>query len=397
MWKKTDKDILLLSQVAKEITGCNFEYIERPAINCIDQRMESLQFEELVAYIDFALKNKGEFARLVSSLTIHTTYWFREPKHFSILKKWIIERLEQTPNLVLKVWSAACSTGEEVYSLACLFESIREKYPGFYYSILGTDIDSLSVNHARSAVYTEFDKDKFGEYSRFIKFIDENNSKFTLIPEILNRCYFDVMSLFELKIPPKTIDVVFIRNVLIYFNAIEIKKIINQVKDILTDDGLLVTGMSESILSSDFVKLENTVYQRSDSKSSNSSKIYYFGSDKVFTKKYFALIDDELEIINTDDDYDIKMKVAEFKHHTHVYFDLSDKNFKKYLDLLGSLKNSECCRLHLVYNSESPENHISKAFKYKLNFAGFINKAFVSKKSLSFYLVSRGFKAHQSH
>lgn len=193
MWKKTDQDILLLSQIAKEITGCNFDYIERPAINCINQRMESLNFDDLVRYIDFALKNKGEFARLISSLTIHTTYWFREPKHFTIVKKWIVDQLEQEKNLDLKVWSAACSTGEEVYSLACLPETIRQQFQNFDYSVLGTDIDPLSVNHARLAIYTEYDKEKFGDYSRFIEFSNSKSNEFTMVSSILNRCYFDVM------------------------------------------------------------------------------------------------------------------------------------------------------------------------------------------------------------
>lgn len=383
MWKKTDKDILLLSQIAKEITGCNFEHVERPAINCINSRMELLQLNDLVQYIDFALKNQDEFAHLVSSLTIHTTYWFREPKHFSILKKWIIEKIERNPSFKIRIWSAACSTGEEVYSLACVLESIRQQHERFDYSILGTDIDSISVYHARSAIYTDYDQDNFGDYGEFVEFKGDK-SEFTLKSSILERCYFDVMSLQQPKIPPNTIDVVFIRNVLIYFTPPQTKRIISSISETLVEGGLLVTGMSESISNPKLLKMENTIYQKTSSSNLGSLKIFYFGKDKSFTKKYFSTSDHEfLEVVTTSHDEFLKNKLRELNPHCHVFFDLSDENFQKYLDILGTIKDNHC-QVFLVYNTESVENHLSKAFKYQINFAGFINKAFVAKKSLSY-------------
>ena len=384
MWKKTDKDISLLSQIALEITGCNFEHVERPAVNCITARMEYLHFDNLVRYIDFALKNTDEFAHLVSSLTIHTTYWFREPKHFSILKKWIYQELEKSKKLNLKIWSAACSTGEEVYSIACLLESIRVQEGGFEYSILGTDIDSISIDHARHAVYKDYDPDVMGEYSQFVKFLDEKHQEFTLVPSILSRCYFDVMSLFQLSVPEKTIDVIFIRNVLIYFNVQQIKKIMGALHRCLSESGLLVTGMSESVNSSQFLKIENTIYQKTDTNEKKSSKIYYFGTDKTFAKKYFSSIDgNSIEILGSNLDDSLKQLVRNFDDKTLAYFDLSDDNFKQYLDILGSMKDTLNPKIYLVYNTESRINHLSKAFKYKIKFAGFINKAFISQKSTS--------------
>jgi chemotaxis protein methyltransferase CheR len=179
--------------------------------------------------------------------TIHTTYWFRENPHFQIIEEDIIKRLNSVQGtLNLRLWSSACSTGQEVYSLILILEKLLQKFPRFNYEIYGSDIDSLSVAKARAAKYSLNELKTIPlEYHRFLEI---GKDSFTLKDNLKRKVKFFTSSLTDdaSDVIKEKIDYIFCRNVLIYFEPKSAMKVIRGFEKFLAQDGLLVLGHSEN-------------------------------------------------------------------------------------------------------------------------------------------------------
>jgi chemotaxis protein methyltransferase CheR len=220
----------------------------------IKKRMLDLNISNPAEYLDYINIHKvEETENLISLLTTHHTFFFREFIHFEFLKNnidKIIENVQARNEKRIKIWSAACSKGQEVYSLAIFLQDIlKDKNIGF--EILGTDIDPQSVKHAKNGVYlkTEINEiplhyiaNNFSkgtkEIAHFVK-VKENTRAF---------CEFKTANLLDYSsVVNDKFDIIFCRNVFIYFREDQISKIVNSFKNNLYTDGLLVTGISESM------------------------------------------------------------------------------------------------------------------------------------------------------
>jgi chemotaxis protein methyltransferase CheR len=210
-------------------------------------------------YLQYFRQNPDkESPALISLLTTHHTFFFREFVHFEFLSqtglKAVTDAIRAEGRKTLRVWSAACSWGHEVYSLSMHLQShLKEVAPDFTYEILGTDVDSESVAISRNGVY-KWDEVKgipanylsshwtrgTGEISAFVK---AKNS-------IKTPCKFDVKNLTELhrEASPPKFDIVFCRNVLIYFNQEQIHQIAKELLRRLEPHGYLFLGISESLM-----------------------------------------------------------------------------------------------------------------------------------------------------
>ncbi|MCB0422643.1 MAG: hypothetical protein KDD61_16695, partial [Bdellovibrionales bacterium] len=124
----------------------------------IQKRIRSLYLNSIVEYNEYYQKNKDlEFEELISVLTTHHTFFFREFIHFEFLKKNLpryVNEIKKQGRKTLKVWSAASSYGQEIYSLAIFLKiHLRKIAPSFDFQILGTDIDSKSIAFAKKGIY----------------------------------------------------------------------------------------------------------------------------------------------------------------------------------------------------------------------------------------------------
>lgn len=203
------------------------------------------------------LKNNydDEVSKLVSILTTHHTFFFREFSHFDfILQKLpnIIASLKERGERELRVLCAACSRGQEVYSLAMFLNYHLEKYPGITFKVVGTDIDPESVEFAKNGVYPLKEVKPIpsiylkGNWQRG----KGNIAHFAKVKQSLkNNCEFGVMNLLHSssQLKGQKFDLVFCRNVFIYFNTTDVHKIVNDLKEKIYDTGYFFTGLSESL------------------------------------------------------------------------------------------------------------------------------------------------------
>jgi chemotaxis protein methyltransferase CheR len=206
------------------------------------------------------VKTYGDYFRLLTSgdsslemqtavdlLTTNETYFFREPKHFQFLKKDITGgTLRGIPSL--RVWSAAASTGEEAYSVAMLLEDLL---PGRQWEIVGSDISARVLERARAGHYSMERINHFPpEYLQRFCLKGRDTQEGTLLVQraLRNRLQFLQVNLNEPLPHLGSFEVIFLRNVLIYFNMETKRKVVARVLNLLKPGGYLLIGHSESLI-----------------------------------------------------------------------------------------------------------------------------------------------------
>jgi len=237
------------------------------------RRLRTLGMATFTQYADFVLDSpdgRGEHLHLVNAITTNKTDFFRELHHFEYLVREIIPHLLRTEGAgkrrPLMLWSAACSSGEEPYSLAMVLGEVAESIPSFNFRILATDISEEVLEKARRAVFSERDVEPIPLHLRRKYLLRSKRKEKQLVkvsPEATRFVRFRKLNLMHEFGFRETMDVVFCRNVLIYFERSAQENLVNRICERLASGGFLMLGHSESINGMD-VPLEQvatTIYK----------------------------------------------------------------------------------------------------------------------------------------
>jgi chemotaxis protein methyltransferase CheR len=203
----------------------------------------------------FALANGGEREQFINAITTNKTDFFREPAHFDFLTSTALPALARAGagsfGGCLKVWSAGCSSGQEPYTLAMVLSEYALARPGFDYAILATDISTKVLEQARSGIYPEPQiapvppelRRKYLWRSR-----NRADALVRIVPELRRRITFHQLNFMDGDYRIRDIfDVVFFRNVLIYFDRPTQEAAIDKICRNLAPGGYLFVGHSESL------------------------------------------------------------------------------------------------------------------------------------------------------
>jgi len=219
------------------------------------KRIQALKLNSLYDYVNFIKNpaNRGELKNLFDAITINETYFFRAEQQFESLEKIIIPELIKnkagTPNPTIRIWSAACSTGEEPYTIAMIvLEKIKLLYPNVQFQILGSDISNQVLEVARNGVYKEYSVRNMPElYLK--KYFISKDGLFYLKDDVKRLVRFSNINLFDATQVRmvSNCDVIFCANVLIYFDIPAKQKVISYLYDALNVGGYLFVGYSESL------------------------------------------------------------------------------------------------------------------------------------------------------
>ena len=236
------------------------------------RRAKQLGLKSLHAYLDYFAQHRAtEVPELISLITTHYTDFFRETPHFDWLMEEAFPQLVARDAPVLRIWSAAASTGEEAYSLAIAYlEFLREKGRSLprapRLELIGTDIDPHSVAHAAKGIYER--RRLNGVPSALVeRYFDTGTGALAQMVRIKDSvhqlCKFGVWNLLGERAPVGGADLIFLRNVLIYFQKPLIARIVNSVAQVLNNPGYLVVGHSESLsgLEGPLKTVGNSIYQ----------------------------------------------------------------------------------------------------------------------------------------
>ena len=190
--------------------------------------------------------------RVVDALTTNETSWFRDTFPFNAFGKTLLPDVaSRAPGRQVTVWSAACSSGQEAYSLAMLILEWLPHNPGFSARIVGTDISQSMVERARAGRYSQLEVNRGLPARYLVEHFDQVGREWVLRDHVRALTRFDRGNLAR---PPNGLpmcDIVFLRNVLIYFDLATKHAVLNNVRRALRAGGYLVLGGAESALALD--------------------------------------------------------------------------------------------------------------------------------------------------
>lgn len=268
----------LIRELIKDYCGIFFDDTSRFLLEKrLSRRLKALNLNEFRDYYRFLLydkKREEELTAVIDILTVNETYFFREWNQLRAFSEEILPEIRGTniENKRIRVWSAGCSTGEEPYTLAMLVLEYGQMQ-GWDIGILGSDINQRVLANARRGLYR---RNSFRATEQYFidKYFKEEDGVFAIkdeVRQLVSFSYLNMLDSFKIKIVEK-MDVIFCRNVLIYFDRQSRKKLIDNLYDRLVEGGYLLLGHAESLMniSTSFTlrHLKNDiVYQRPQSMS----------------------------------------------------------------------------------------------------------------------------------
>ena len=188
--------------------------------------------------------------QVVEAMTTNETSFFRDVHPFHALRDKILPELveRRARERTLRIWSAACSSGQEPYTLVML---LREHFPAlaaWRIEILGTDLSSEVLDRAREGRYAQLEVNRGLPAAMLVKYFEHQGASWVVKPDLKRNVEFRVMNLVAPWPTMRAFDLVFLRNVLIYFDRPTKQQILERVKGVLRPDGYLFLGAAETTL-----------------------------------------------------------------------------------------------------------------------------------------------------
>ncbi|MCI8599399.1 MAG: protein-glutamate O-methyltransferase CheR [Lachnospiraceae bacterium] len=248
----TDNDFHRLVNFVKSNYGIDLSKKKQLIMGRLSNTILSMGFESFKDYVDYLLKSKKpeDMELMLNKLTTNYTYFMREEAHFKFFTETILPYLESTKkNKVLSIWSAGCSSGEEPYTISMLLKEFFGSKAGAWDTrVLATDISQNALTAAQNAVYDESSLREVPPAWKNKYFVKTSQpGVYGVAPIIKNNVIFRTFNLmnpiqFRLKF-----DVIFCRNVMIYFDQATKEALVNRFYQATNPGGYLLIGHSESL------------------------------------------------------------------------------------------------------------------------------------------------------
>jgi len=282
----------MLNDISRVITEHMGLYFPRAKWKSLEQALCTAAGElghkdvsECIAWFMSSRPSKERIEALAGYLTIGETYFLREKRCFEILEQQIIPELlrsKQGHEHRLRIWSAGCSTGEEPYTIAIMLHRIRDLLKGYDLSILATDINPHALCKAREGIYSEWSFRTAPPWFKEHYFRQTGGKQYELIPEIRKMVTFSYCNLAEDLYPSlfsgtNALDLIFCRNVLMYFTPELAKKVVERFNLCLLERGWLIVSPCEvsNIFLSAFASVpfpDATLYRKQESRETEERK-----------------------------------------------------------------------------------------------------------------------------
>lgn len=259
-----DREFKLFQQLILQRLGIHVPEQKRTLVsNRLWKRLQARNVQHFAEYYELINRpdEHRELTQALELITTNETYFFREPRHFDFLREQILP--DKRNQAQLRIWSAACSSGEEIYSIAMLLADQR----GNGWELLGSDVNQTMLDKARNAIYhtdraqhipepyrRRFCRKGTGPYAGHLRVIPELRQKIQLRRIQLHEDFPDI----------GRFDLVFLRNVMIYFDDTTRGEVVRRVSEVLNPGGYLFVGHAESLhgLQVNLKQVMPAIYQR---------------------------------------------------------------------------------------------------------------------------------------
>jgi chemotaxis protein methyltransferase CheR len=267
----TKYDFDRLRQLVSEHTGIKLsDHKQEMLYSRLSRRLRALNLNSFSSYYKLLQTDGGEeLVHFINAVTTNLTAFFREPHHFKLLEQVLLPQLlvKKQASRRLRIWSAGCASGEEPYSIAMV---VKEIVPSDWdVKILATDLDSQVLEKGKQGIY---EKTRISGMSStrlhrwFNKGSGYNTGQLHIVPELKRLIAFKHLNLMGMWPMQGPFDIIFCRNVVIYFEKSTQKMLFERFANILDKDGYLLIGHSENLfqLSTRFRLLQQTVYVKTE-------------------------------------------------------------------------------------------------------------------------------------
>ena len=268
----SDKELKEFSEFISSELGIKITQTKKTMLQArLQRRLRTLNMKSYGQYLEYLQTLRGlevELPQMVDAVTTNTTSFFREPKHFEYLSQTILPQWQKRyPGQTFSVWNAGCSSGEEPYTTAMTLMDYHERVSPLKFTIVATDISTDILNKAARAVYED---EKIGtipvEFRRkyLLRSKDKNKRLVRIIPALRDKVSFrrlNFMDDFQFR---EKMDLIFCRNVMIYFDKKTQTELVQKFCNHLEPGGHLFIGHSESLAGADLPlkQLAPATYQR---------------------------------------------------------------------------------------------------------------------------------------
>ncbi len=252
----TEKEFHTISDYIEKNVGIKMPDAKRIMMQSrLMGRLRQLKISTFAQYIDYAFNNEQELILMIDTLTTNKTEFFRENDHFKYMTDKVLPEFAAKGKNMVKIWSAGCSSGEEPYTLAIVMQEFIRKNPGkiFNFSITGSDISTKVLDKAYNAVYDLSIVEQLPQnikHDYFLKSSNAANPVAKIKSDLRRHVSFRRLNFMDSDFcMPEIYDIIFCRNVLIYFDKPTQERVISKFMKYLQPDGYLFLGHSETIFS----------------------------------------------------------------------------------------------------------------------------------------------------
>ena len=246
-------DFEIIAQLLKERSGLALNkekaYLLESRLNPVARKWNFSGFDELAQ----AIRNRGEEALLVDvteAMTTNESFFFRDQKPFDQFNDMVLPHLleARAAKRSFRIWSAACSSGQEPYTLAMLLKEHADKLAGWRVEIVATDLSNEILDKAKEGLYSQFEVQRGLPIAHLVKYFVQVGDRWQIEDSLRKMIKFQPFNLLGDLSSLGKFDVVFCRNVLIYFDTPTKTKVLNGIADLLPADGFLYLGGAETVL-----------------------------------------------------------------------------------------------------------------------------------------------------
>lgn len=249
----TDIDFQAIQQFLARSCGIvlseHKQYLVKSRLLSLLGKFEIRTFAELAATLQSSSPSGAKLKNaVIDAMTTNETFWFRDEKQFIELKEKIFPELFAQKNGTVKIWSAACSSGQEPYSISIsVLDALRTAEKNKAVQIIGTDISETILEEAKKAVYSELTLSRGIDTTTKARYFQKNYDGYSLNSEVTNLVRFQQFNLLKPFAALGRFDIIFCRNVLIYFSEQVKRDILTRMADCLEPGGYLFLSSTEAL------------------------------------------------------------------------------------------------------------------------------------------------------
>ncbi len=256
MLKITPAELTTIARYVHDVSGIHLDqsksYLVETRLSSLAKNYGCTTYQELYSKAKADPSKKIEQA-IIDAISTNETLFFRDKNPFELLKHKILPEIidarssSSSARVPLRIWSAAASTGQELYSIAITIRELLGNQSRFNISLLGTDISDAAIAQAAYGKYNKFEIERGLDRRLLQKYFRLFGNSWKINDDIRAMVSFRKMNLIQPFTSLGKFDIIFCRNVAIYFTMEDRKKLFNKIANTLTDDGFLIIGSTESL------------------------------------------------------------------------------------------------------------------------------------------------------